>query len=264
MFEKILENLNNKSPLVHNITNYVTANDCANILLACGASPIMADDEAEVAEITSICDALVINIGTLNARTISSMLIAGKRANGLGHPVILDPVGAGASTLRTETAMKLIKEIKFSAIRGNASEIKILCGGSGESRGVDAATDDDTDAAEDAKRLANLTGAVVLVTGKTDFVTDGKKVAAISNGHPLMKKVTGCGCMLSSLLGGFCGANPDNIFDATVCAAAFMGLCGERAAENYVGTGTLRTGIIDEVSNMTAEKLNRGIKIEQK
>ena len=266
MFEKIFENLKNKAPLVHNITNYVTANDCANILLACGASPIMADDAAEVAEITSICDALVINIGTLNSRTIESMLISGKRAAELGKPVILDPVGAGASALRTETAMRLINEIKFSVIRGNASEIKILCGGAGKSRGVDVSdsdSDSDSEAVfENAKRLSSLTGATVAVTGKTDFVTDGIRGAAISNGHPLMKRVTGCGCMLSSLLGGFCGANPDEIFDAAVCAVAFMGLCGEYAAQNYVGTGSLRTGIIDEASNMTAEKLNRGIKIE--
>lgn len=265
MFEKILENLKNKAPMVHNITNYVTANDCANILLAAGASPIMADDEDEAAEITAICDALVINIGTLNKRTVSSMLKSGKRANELGIPVILDPVGAGASALRTDTAIRLIKEIKFSAIRGNASEIKILCGGGSKSRGVDVSDCDcDTNAASgNAKRLAKLTSAVVLVTGKTDFVTDGERSFAVSNGHPMMKKVTGCGCMLSALLGGFSGANPDNILDAAACAAAFMGLCGERAAEKCAGTGSLRVGIIDEASNMTAEILNRGIRIEQ-
>lgn len=265
MFEKIFENLKNKAPLVHNITNYVTANDCANILLASGASPIMADDEGEAADITSICDALVINIGTLNARSIPAMLKAGKRANELKIPVILDPVGAGASALRTNTAMRLINEIKFDVIRGNASEIKILCGGAGKSRGVDVSENDsDTNAAlENAKRLACLTDSAVIVTGKTDFVTDGSHSFAISNGDPLMKKITGCGCMLSSLLGGFCGANPDNILDAAACATAFMGICGELAAKNCIGTGSLRVGIIDEASNMTIEKLNKVIKIEK-
>ena len=126
MFQNMLENVRQKCPLIHNITNYVTVNDCANIVIACGASPIMADDKEEVAEITTICSGLNINIGTLNSRTIASMLIAGKRANELNHPVVLDPVGAGASKLRTETAMQLLREVKFSVIRGNISEIKNL------------------------------------------------------------------------------------------------------------------------------------------
>ena len=138
MLEEMLKNVREKSPLIHNITNYVTVNDCANVVLACGASPIMADDQKEVAEITSICTGLNINIGTLNTRTIESMVIAGKKANELHHPVVLDPVGVGASTLRTQTALKLLKEIQFSVIRGNISEIKALALGSGTTKGVDA------------------------------------------------------------------------------------------------------------------------------
>ena len=138
MFKMIFENVRNSCPLIHNITNYVTVNDCANIVLACGASPIMADDKDEVAEITTICSGLNINIGTLNSRTIDSMLIAGKKANELGHPVVLDPVGAGASKLRTDTAMKLLEEVKFTVIRGNISEIKTLASGNGSTKGVDA------------------------------------------------------------------------------------------------------------------------------
>ena len=129
MFQTMLENVRKNCPLIHNITNYVTVNDCANIVIACGASPIMADDKEEVAEITTICSGLNINIGTLNSRTIASMLIAGKRANELNHPVVLDPVGAGASKLRTETAMQLLEDVKFSVIRGNISEIKTLASG---------------------------------------------------------------------------------------------------------------------------------------
>ena len=138
MLREMLENVRIKSPLIHNITNYVTVNDCANILLACGGNPIMADDIGEAEEITSVCDGLNVNIGTLNQRTIPAMLAAGKRANTLGHPVVLDPVGAGASKLRTETALTLLKEVKFSVIRGNMSEIKTLASGSGSTRGVDA------------------------------------------------------------------------------------------------------------------------------
>ena len=138
MFKDMLDNVRKNCPLIHNITNYVTVNDCANIVIACGASPIMADDKDEVAEITTICGGLNINIGTLNSRTIASMLIAGKRANQLNHPVVLDPVGAGASKLRTDTAIQLLKEVKFSVIRGNISEIKTLASGSGTTKGVDA------------------------------------------------------------------------------------------------------------------------------
>lgn len=138
MFAEILENVRKTCPLIHNITNYVTVNDCANIVLACGASPIMADDENEVEEITSICSGLNINLGTLNSRTIASMKIAGKKANALGHPVVLDPVGAGASGLRTETAYQLLDEVQFSVIRGNISEIKTLASGNGTTKGVDA------------------------------------------------------------------------------------------------------------------------------
>ena len=142
MLKKIVKNVQNQTPLVHNITNYVTVNDCANIILACGGSPIMADEMTEVEEITTICQSLVINIGTLNSRTIEAMITAGKKANQLNHPVILDPVGAGASTLRTETVERLIKEVKFSVIRGNISEIKTLAAGTGQTLGVDASAAD--------------------------------------------------------------------------------------------------------------------------
>ena len=138
MFAEQFANVRAKSPLVHNITNYVTVNDCANMVLACGASPIMADDAAEVEDITTICGGLNINIGTLNSRTIESMLKAGKKANALGHPVVLDPVGAGASALRTGTAYRLLDEVRFTVIRGNISEVKTLASGAGTTKGVDA------------------------------------------------------------------------------------------------------------------------------
>ena len=175
MFQNMLENVRKNGPLIHNITNYVTVNDCANIVIACGASPIMADDKEEVADITTICAGLNINIGTLNSRTISSMLIAGKRANELNHPVVLDPVGAGASKLRTKTAMQLLEEVKFSVIRGNISEIKTLASGSGTTKGVDAdvadkVTEDNLDdVVAFAKSFAEKTGAVIAITGSIDI-----------------------------------------------------------------------------------------------
>ena len=190
MQKELLENVRNSHPLIHNITNYVTVNDCANILLACGGSPIMADDVEEVEEITSICGGLNINIGTLNQRTIPAMRKAGIKANELGHPVVLDPVGAGASRLRTGTAMDLLEHVRFSVIRGNISEIKTLALGSGSTRGVDADLADAVTeenlagAAAFAKELSRKTGAVIAVTGAIDIVADEKKAYCIFNGHP--------------------------------------------------------------------------------
>ena len=175
MFQEMLENVRGKCPLIHNITNYVTVNDCANIVLACGASPIMSDDQSEVEEITTICGGLNINIGTLNKRTIESMFLAGKRANALNHPAVLDPVGAGASKLRTETAQKLLEEVKFTVIRGNISEVKTLASGSGTTKGVDAdvadkVSEENLDSAVAfAKAFAEKTGAVIAITGAIDI-----------------------------------------------------------------------------------------------
>ena len=188
MFGEMLQNVRKKRPLIHSITNFVTVNDCANILLACGASPIMADDEREAAEITSACDGLCINIGTLSSRTIPSMLAAGKKANELCHPVVLDPVGVGASQFRTDTAFKLLNNIHFSVIRGNISEIKTLALGTGSAKGVDADiadrfTEETLDkAVAFAKSFSEKTGSVIAITGKTDIVGVGfDKSDAIMN-----------------------------------------------------------------------------------
>jgi hydroxyethylthiazole kinase len=274
MFEEIMKNVAAKTPLVHCITNYVTVNDCANILLACGASPIMADDAAEAEEITSICSALDINIGTLNRRTVESMLLAGKKANALSRPVVLDPVGAGASALRTDTAHELMKAIRFSVIRGNISEIKTVARGSGTTKGVDAdgndaVTEENLDrAVAFARELSAKTGAVIAITGAIDIVADAEKAYAIRNGNRLMSKITGTGCMLTAVIAGFCGANPNNLLEATAAAVCAMGLCGELAFEKLQktdgGTATYRTYLIDAMSKMNPEILNGGIKIESK
>lgn len=195
MIGSILNNLRRTVPLVHCITNYVTVNDCANALLAIGGSPIMSDDIEDVKDITAVCNALDINIGTLNTRTISSMLEAGKIANTLGHPCILDPVGAGASALRTETAKKLIDEIHFTVIRGNISEIKALALGTGAARGVDAdavdaVTGKNIDSAINFLRdFSKKTGAVIAVTGAIDLIVDENSAYAVRNGRPLLSLI---------------------------------------------------------------------------
>jgi len=274
MFENILKSVREKAPLIHCITNYVTVNDVANILLACGASPIMADDEKDAVEITAICNGLVLNIGTLNQRTIATMLKTGKRANELSHPVVLDPVGAGASTLRTETTFKLLEEVEFAVIRGNISEIKTVSKGSGTTKGVDA---DVSDAVTEknldetisfAKQLSAKTKAVIAITGAIDIVTDSNKAYIIRNGHPMMSKITGTGCMLTALIAAFCAANMDNHLDATAAAVCAMGLAGELAYEKVVkndaGTSSYRTYLIDAISKMDVKTLEGGAKIESR
>lgn len=273
MFSEIIKNVKSNTPLVHNITNYVTVNDCANILLACGGSPIMADDIEEVEEITSISNALVINIGTLNSRTVESMLKAGKKANALNIPVILDPVGAGASKLRTDTTFRLLDEVKFTVIRGNMSEIKTV-GNANTSgtRGVDASVSDSIteenidEAVKYINSLSEKLSAVVAVTGAIDIVADGKKIYVIRNGHQFMSKISGTGCMLTSIIGAYCGANNDSIVEATAAAVCAMGLSGELAYEkmkkNDDGTSLLRSYLIDFMSKIDAEILKEGAKIE--
>ncbi len=270
MFEQIFANVAKETPLVHCITNYVTVNDCANILLACGGSPIMADDEREAEEIAALCRGLVINIGTLNPRTIPAMYKAGQKANQLCHPVILDPVGAGASTLRTQTALGLIQQVQFSIIRGNASEIHALAEGTGSTQGVDASRADATteenlpQAAAFAKSFAKKTGAVIAITGAIDLVADGDTAFAIRNGHPMMSRITGCGCMLSAMMGAYAAANPSQPLLAAAAATCVMGLAGQIAAQQpqAVGNASMRTALIDAVCRMDIQTLIGGAKIE--
>ena len=269
--ETALLNVKAKHPLVHCITNYVTVNDCANALLACGASPIMADDAHEVEEIVEVADALVINTGTLNSRTIEAMLVAGKKANWLGRPVVLDPVGAGASRLRTETAIRLLSELRFAAVRANISEIKALALGGVGTQGVDAnvadkVTDEGLERSlEFIKAFSLKTGAIVAVTGEIDIVTNVKSSFCIRNGHPMMASVTGTGCLLSALVAAFIAANPAEPLKAAAAAVCEMGLAGETAYKRLTaadGNATYRNYIIDAIFTMTAEALKQGAKYE--
>ncbi len=271
MLGEMLKNVRNVHPLIHNITNYVTVNDCANILLACGASPIMTDDEGEVEDVTSICGGLNINLGTLHQGTVPAMIKAGRKANELGHPVLLDPVGAGSSRLRTQTAQRLLEEIHFSAIRGNVSEIRTLVRGAGASHGVDADAIDRVteetlnEAVRLAETLAGNRKTVVAMTGVIDIVTDGKKTFCIRNGHPMMSAITGGGCQLSAMMTAYLSANSDDQLEAAAAAVAAMGLCGEKAYRRMSeldGNASYRNYLIDAVFRLTPEELDAGARYE--
>lgn len=271
MLGQFLENVRVKSPLIHNITNYVTANDCANILLAAGASPIMAEEESEAAEITSIARGLNINIGMATMAKAAAMLAAGKRSNALGHVTVLDRVGAGASEFRNNTISRLLKNVKFTVIKGNASEIKSVATGMANLGGVDAENPQNSDResidflVNTAKNLRKKAGCTVVVTGKTDIVTDGDTAYLVCNGHEMMSRITGSGCMLSALITAFAAANKENILQSVLAGVCTMGLAGEKAArriEKPAGSGTFRTYLIDEIFNMTADELERGAKYE--
>ena len=251
-------------PLVHNITNYVTVNDVANVLLACGGSPIMSDEPEDVADITSICGGLNINIGTLNSRSIEAMHVAGKRSAELGHVILLDPVGAGASTLRTSTAVALMEELPLTAIKGNASEIKALALGSSSTQGVDANAADvvtEENLATQvafAKSYAAQLGCILAITGPIDLVTDGTRCFAIRNGRPEMEKITGTGCQIAGILTAYLVANPDAQLEAAAAAVALMGVAGEiawDALQPGEGNATYRNRIIDAICTMDAETL---------
>ncbi|MCU6746373.1 MULTISPECIES: hydroxyethylthiazole kinase [Lachnospiraceae] len=271
MIKKCMQQVRKTAPLVHNITNYVTVNDVANILLACGGSPIMSDEAEDVEDITSICGGLNINIGTLHKTSIEGMFKAGRKANVLGHPVLLDPVGAGASALRTNTALRLLKEIQLTAIRGNMSEIRTLANGSGTTKGVDADIADIVkeenleEAVAFVKKFADETKTIIAVTGAIDLVSDGKQCYVIRNGRPEMGKVTGTGCQLSGMMTAYLTANPENHLEAAAAAVCAMGLAGE-IGFGYMckgdGNATYRSRIIDAVYNMTGEELERGAKYE--
>lgn len=271
MLRECLENVRKVVPLIHNITNYVTANDVANMLLACGANPIMADDPAEAAEITALCQGLHINLGTLSQRTVPSMLAAGCRAKELGHKVLLDPVGVGASQFRRDTAEKLLREIQFDVIRGNISEIKSLTGKGTVSGGVDAvpidavAEENLEDAVAFAKDAAQSLSCSLAITGAIDLVTDGRLCYVIRNGRPEMGRVTGTGCQLSGMLTAFLAANPGKVLPAAVSAVCVMGVAGEIAWQNLrpeEGNVSYRNRMIDAVYRMDGEILERGARYE--
>ncbi|MCI9156434.1 MAG: hydroxyethylthiazole kinase [Lawsonibacter sp.] len=267
---RALGRVRERVPLVQCITNFVTVNDCANIILAAGGSPSMAQDIREVEEAVEGVQALVCNLGAIEH--LDSMVLAGRQANRLGKPVVLDPVAAGGTRLRREAARKLLEEVRFTAIRGNASEIRFLAGqqalGSGVDVGAaDAVTEDSLPgAAELVRSLAWKSGGVIALSGAVDLVSDGEQTAVLRNGCPTMARITGSGCMLTSLIGAFCGGLPEEPFRAVTAAVAAMGVCGELAEErrlkNGTGNAAFRTDLIDAVFNLTEQQLKERIRCE--
>jgi hydroxyethylthiazole kinase len=259
-----ISKIRNKRPVVHCITNYVTANDVANAVLAIGASPMMADDPFETAEIVRIADALVINTGTISETRFEAMMKAGKAANAMGKPVVLDPAGVSASLVRRKRALVLLSEIKFSCIRGNASEIKALTLGNSHSRGVDAAYDDLFDkndiekAAKIAADFSRKTGAVTVISGAVDTVSDPDETFAVYNGSAMMGKITGSGCMLSALIAAFISANGEGCSTVSAALSAF-GICGQIAEKRmgeHDGNASFRNYLIDAVYGISDDILS--------
>ena len=259
-----------RAPLVQCITNFVTVNDCANIILASGGSPTMAHDPREVEEAVSGVSALVLNLGAPDWG--EAMVLAGRRATALGIPVVLDPVAVGVTTLRRQLAEQLLDEVRLTVIRGNASEIKALVRDRSAGSGVDVAAGDAVSETSLpavralARELARRTGAVVVVSGPIDIVSDGTRTAAFRNGCATMARITGSGCMLSALTGAFCGALPREPFRAACAAVAAMGVCGELAEErrlkNGTGNATFRNDLIDAVFNLNETQLTKGVRYE--
>lgn len=256
--KKDLDSIREKSPLIHNITNYVVMNNTANALLSIGASPVMAHAIEEVADMASIASALVINIGTLDAEWTKSMLLAGKTASAKGTPIIFDPVGAGATPYRTTVCKQIIEECKPNIIRGNASEIMALCNVKIKTKGVDSTSTSES-ALESAKMLALQTKAIIVVSGETDYITDGTNVQMVHNGSPLMEKVTGMGCTATAIVAAFAAINSSPL-EAATHAMAIMGIAGEIAAQKASGNGSMQVHFLDELYNLNGETIEKCIK----
>ena len=267
--EKVLTAVRQRKPLVQCITNFVTVNDCANIILAAGGSPTMASHPLEVEEAVCQVQALVCNLGAIDG--VDAMILAGREANRLGIPVVLDPVGAGGTQLRRDAAKRLLDEVHFTAIRGNASEIRYLAGQQTTGSGVDVSdldeiTEENIDTAVSmAAELSQKLRTVIAISGKIDVITNGNEICILRNGCPTMARITGSGCMLTSLIGAFCGAF-DDPFLAVCSAMAAMGVCGELAdakrIRNGTGNATFRNDLIDAVFNLTEEQLKEGVRYE--
>jgi hydroxyethylthiazole kinase len=255
-----LRNVRQKKPLIHNITNYVVMNYTANALLACGASPVMAHAAEEVEEMVSIAGALVLNIGTLTPRWVEAMLRAGKRANAVNVPIILDPVGSGATRLRTESAKRLTRELSTAVVRGNASEVLSLAKKEARTKGVDSVHS--VDEAEGAAfALATDLKTTLAITGKVDLITDGKRLLRVHNGHEMMGMVTGTGCTATVIIGAFLAVDPDAV-RAAATALAYFGLTGEKAAAHAKAPGSYQIALLDALFSIGEEELREGARIE--
>lgn len=255
----LLSDIRARRPLIHHITNAVTINDCANVTLAIGAAPVMAEAIEEAGEMVGLADALVLNIGTLSRQQVISMTEAGHCANRKGIPVILDPVGAGATSMRTDSARMLLEELKVSVLKGNAGEIGVLAGADAQVRGVDS-SGVSGDIAMIAKTFAQERGIVVAVSGATDIITDGARTVYISNGHEMLGRLSGTGCMAASLTGAFCAVSSDRAAAAAGALAA-LGIAGEWAALSGAGPYSFRTALLDRIATLSPADIARQAKI---
>lgn len=257
----LLEKVREQKPLVHHITNWVTIYDCANMTRAFGALPVMAHAKEESGDMAKIASSLVLNIGTLTPELIESMIVAGRAASEKGIPIILDAVGVGATKLRDNKTFEILKRLKITIIKGNASEIARLAGEQVVTRGVEA-TEVEANLMEVAKKLALDQKCTVVITGAEDIVTDGERVYVVKNGHEMMGIVVGTGCMAASVIGAFAGVEKDPV-TATVAALVAYELAGELAVVNSRGPGSFKVNFYDEVYNLTEEKVEEGMKVEE-
>jgi hydroxyethylthiazole kinase len=255
-----LRTLRERKPLVHQITNYVVMNETANATLALGALPVMAHAREEVEEMVSLAGALVLNIGTLSPHWVEAMLAAGKAANARGIPVVLDPVGAGATTYRTQTAKRILDEVDVAVLRGNQGEIATLVGVAAEVRGVES-IGTGGEPAELARTAGRNLGLVASVTGPVDHVSDGESVLAVANGHELLASVSGTGCMSSAISGCFLAAKPDAPLEAAAEALAAFGVAGEEAARDAKGPGSFHVGLYDALAALDPDTLDSRARI---
>ncbi len=258
-FSDLFAHLREKRPLIHHITNYVTVNDCANVTIAAGAAPVMADAPEEVCEMVTFAGALVLNIGTLNRGQIESMILAGGMANDRKIPVILDPVGAGATRFRTDSALRLLDELEITILKGNAGEIGVLAGAEAHVRGVDSfgMTGDPVSI---ARQFAKRAGLTVVISGVSDIVTDGDRILLVDNGHPMMGSISGTGCMAASVTGAFAAVSDDPVIASAAALAAF-GIAGEKAASGARGPYTFKVALFDELAALQPHDLVSGAKI---
>jgi hydroxyethylthiazole kinase len=255
-----LRRLRETKPLVHQITNYVVMNETANATLALGALPVMAHAREEVEEMAAIAGALVLNIGTLSPSWVDAMLLAGRAANAHGVPVVLDPVGAGATAYRTQTAKRILGEVDVAVLRGNAGEVATLVGVEAEVRGVES-IGTGGDPADLAREAARALGLVASVTGPVDHVSDGKEVIAIANGDPLMASITGTGCMSTALTGCFLAVNRERAFEAAAEALVAFGVAGEDAARDAKGPGSFHVALYDALAALDPATLDERARV---
>lgn len=257
---KLLERIRQQKPLLHHITNFVVMNDTANLTLALGALPVMAHAREEVAEMVSMAGALVLNPGTLTPQWVDSMLIAGKRANELRIPIVLDPVGAGATNLRTESNLRLLEELEITVLRGNPGEIGALAGIAGKVKGVESIGELENPL-EVARSTASRFKTTVAITGKRDIISDGKHTIAVDNGHIMLKTITGTGCMATTTIAAFAAVEEDPLLAAAAGLVCF-GLAGELSATASQGPGSFKAALLDSLYNLTAKQVAAGARVQ--